>query len=207
MELILTCHFNKFSVWSQKSCGNLKLRLLYWRPPIPNDCQGFGRHLETVSIVLFSYSGRQLAFNVSLCCSSTQRRRAFAGRHVFVLASSSGLRGHKRTYLTILESADYALFKMVRYVLLRSLRPELDAKTKTCLPAKTRFCHLDEQAIGGLARHFKTEPTETVALCFGCPKTPCRRTECKLLSSVDEQHICDSVTESEPNGFFFSRHI
>jgi hypothetical protein len=28
---------------------------------------------------------------------------------------SSGLRGHKRTYLTILESADHALFKMVRY--------------------------------------------------------------------------------------------
>jgi hypothetical protein len=50
-------------------------------------------------------------------------------------------------YLTILESADHALFKMVRYVLLPPLRPELDAKTKTCLPAKTRFCHLDEQTI------------------------------------------------------------
>jgi hypothetical protein len=35
---------------------------------------------------------------------------------------------------------------MVRYVL-RPVRPELDAKTKTCLPAKTSFCHLDEQAI------------------------------------------------------------
>jgi hypothetical protein len=51
-----------------------------------------------------------------MCCSSTQRWRAFAGRHVFVLASCSGLQGHKRTYLTILESADHALFKMVRYV-------------------------------------------------------------------------------------------
>jgi hypothetical protein len=81
-----------------------------------------------------------------MCCSSTQRRRAFAGRHVFVLASSSGVRGHKRTYLTILESADHALFKTVRYVLLRPLRPELDAKTKMCHSAKTRFCHLDEQA-------------------------------------------------------------
>jgi hypothetical protein len=70
-----------------------------------------------------------------------------AGRHVFVLASSSGLRGHKRTYLTILESAEHALFKMVKYVLMRPLRPELDDKTKTSLPAKTRFCHLDEQAI------------------------------------------------------------
>jgi hypothetical protein len=31
------------------------------------------------------------------------------------------------------------------------VRPELDAKTKTCLPAKTRFCHLDEQAIALVA--------------------------------------------------------
>jgi hypothetical protein len=45
----------------------------------------------------------------------------------------------KRTYLYILKSVDNALFKMVRYVLLRPLRPEVDAKTKTCLPAKTRL--------------------------------------------------------------------
>jgi hypothetical protein len=43
---------------------------------------------------------------------------------------------------------------MVRYVLLRPLRPELDAKTKTRLPAKTRFSHLDEQAMCGAAVHF-----------------------------------------------------
>jgi hypothetical protein len=42
--------------------------------------------------------------------------------------SSSGLLGHTRTYLTILELADHALFKMVRYVLLRPLRPELDGQ-------------------------------------------------------------------------------
>jgi hypothetical protein len=36
--------------------------------------------------------------------------------------------GHRRTYLTILESADHALFKMERYILLRPLRPELDGK-------------------------------------------------------------------------------
>jgi hypothetical protein len=42
--------------------------------------------------------------------------------------SSSGLLGHRRTYLTILESADHALFKMVRYVLLPPLRPELDGQ-------------------------------------------------------------------------------
>jgi hypothetical protein len=41
---------------------------------------------------------------------------------------SSGLRGHRTTYLTILELADHALFKMVRYVLLRPLRPELDGQ-------------------------------------------------------------------------------
>jgi hypothetical protein len=60
---------------------------------------------------------------------------------------SSNLRGHKRTYPTILESADHALFKMVRYVLLRPLRPELDAKTKTCLAEGELSSRLDEQAI------------------------------------------------------------
>jgi hypothetical protein len=38
--------------------------------------------------------------------------------------SSSGLRGRRRTYLTILELADHALFKMVMHVLLPSLRPQ-----------------------------------------------------------------------------------
>jgi hypothetical protein len=28
MELFSMRHFDKFSVWSQKSCGNMKLRLL-----------------------------------------------------------------------------------------------------------------------------------------------------------------------------------
>jgi hypothetical protein len=42
------------------------------------------------------------------------------------MTSSSGLRGHRRTYLTISESADHALGKMLRYILLRPLRPELD---------------------------------------------------------------------------------
>jgi hypothetical protein len=40
---------------------------------------------------------------------------------------SSGLRGHRRTYLTI-ELADHALFKMVKYVLLQPLRLELDGQ-------------------------------------------------------------------------------
>jgi hypothetical protein len=44
------------------------------------------------------------------------------------MTSSSGLSGHRITYLTILESAGHALFKMVRYVLLRPLRPELDGQ-------------------------------------------------------------------------------
>jgi hypothetical protein len=37
--------------------------------------------------------------------------------------SSSGLRGRRRTYFTILELADHALLKMVSYVLLQPLRP------------------------------------------------------------------------------------
>jgi hypothetical protein len=59
----------------------------------------------------------------------------------------SAVSGGKRTYLTILESADHALYKMVRYVLLRPLRPELDAKTKTCLAEGELSSRLDEQAI------------------------------------------------------------
>jgi hypothetical protein len=42
--------------------------------------------------------------------------------------SSSGLRGHRRTYITILKRAWPANFKMVWYVLLRPLRPELDGQ-------------------------------------------------------------------------------
>jgi hypothetical protein len=42
--------------------------------------------------------------------------------------SSSGLRGRRRTYHTILKLAEHVLFKMVRYVLLRRLRPELDGR-------------------------------------------------------------------------------
>jgi hypothetical protein len=42
--------------------------------------------------------------------------------------SSSSLRCRRRTYRTILEWADHALFKMVRYVLLRPLRPELNGQ-------------------------------------------------------------------------------
>jgi hypothetical protein len=47
----------------------------------------------------------------------------------------------------------------------------------------------------GLARHFKTEPTETVALCFGYPKTLSRRAEGNLSTSVDEQHIKACTTK------------
>jgi hypothetical protein len=56
-------------------------------------------------------------------------------------------------------------------------------------PAKLRsVVHLlrktTSACLRGLARHFKTEPTETVALCFGYPKTLCLRAECKLLPVI-----------------------
>jgi hypothetical protein len=67
-------------------------------------------------------------------------------------------------------------------------------KTNLLTPLKmccssTQEDSLPSACLRGLARHFKTEPTETVALCFGYPKTPCLRAEGKLSSSVDEQHI------------------
>jgi hypothetical protein len=71
----------------------------------------------------------------------------YAQSRNIALRKHATFRGHKRTYLTILESADHALYKMVRYVLLRPLRPELDAKTKTCLAEGELSSRLDEQAI------------------------------------------------------------
>jgi hypothetical protein len=47
----------------------------------------------------------------------------------------SGLRGRMRAYLTILKRAWCANFKMVWYVLLRLLRPELDL-SKGCVHFK-----------------------------------------------------------------------
>jgi hypothetical protein len=55
--------------------------------------------------------------------------------------------------------------------------------------SSTQEDSLPSACLRGLARHFKTDPTETVALCFGYPKTRCLRAEGKLSSSVDEQHI------------------
>jgi hypothetical protein len=65
--------------------------------------------------------------------------------HVPSWPSSSGLRGRRRTYLTILELVDHALFKIVKYVLLCLLRPEPE------LDAKARQQLLDER----LNRHVK----------------------------------------------------
>jgi hypothetical protein len=44
---------------------------------------------------------------------------------------SSGLKRRRRIYLTILKLADHALFKIVWYVLLRPLRPELDGRSSS----------------------------------------------------------------------------
>jgi hypothetical protein len=62
--------------------------------------------------------------------------------------------------------------------------------------SSTQEDSLPSACLRGMARHLKTEPTETVALCFGYPKTPCLRAEGKLSSSVDEQHICSKLLHS-----------
>jgi hypothetical protein len=48
--------------------------------------------------------------------------------HLFEVTADlcSGLRGRRRTYLTVLKRAWSSNFKMVWYVLLRLLRPEID---------------------------------------------------------------------------------
>jgi hypothetical protein len=62
-------------------------------------------------------------------------------------ASDKEIKKKSLARVALIESADHALFKMVRYVLLRPLRPELDAKTKTCLAEGELSSRLDEQAI------------------------------------------------------------
>jgi hypothetical protein len=57
-----------------------------------------------------------------LACSSSLDDSSPSARHVFVLASSSGLKGHKRTYLTILESADYALSISIYFAYIRQMQ-------------------------------------------------------------------------------------
>jgi hypothetical protein len=99
----------------------------------------------------------------------------------------SGLQGHRRSCLTILDSSRRPLSKNVRHDLIRPRRPELEAemsvfnlaqkrsfpplcaKTLVLFICKTKS-HLRRRHCG-LARHFKTDPTETVALCFGYAKT------------------------------------
>jgi hypothetical protein len=55
---------------------------------------------------------------------------------VDLAASSSGLRGCRRTYCTILKLADHSLCKMVRHVLLRPLRTVLLAAKSTAVTIK-----------------------------------------------------------------------
>jgi hypothetical protein len=100
----------------------------------------FHLFLREILYCLVKKSKTEVKIVLLMACSSSLDDSSPSARHVFVLASSSNLRGNNRTYPTILESADHALFKMVRYVLLRPLRPELDAKTTRLkiLPVLTR---------------------------------------------------------------------
>jgi hypothetical protein len=66
----------------------------------------------------------------------TSRLKYFIVTAVDVAASSSGLRGRRRTCLTILQRAWSANFKMVQYVLLLPLRPELLAAKSTAVTIK-----------------------------------------------------------------------
>jgi hypothetical protein len=68
--------------------------------------QFFG-HVAESKFPKFNFSSRPMA------CSSSLDDSSPSARHIFVLASSSGLRGRRRTYLTILKRAWSAYSKMV----------------------------------------------------------------------------------------------
>jgi hypothetical protein len=95
-------------------------------------------------------------FSFKFSCQ-TQKNLVGSSKYAYF---SSNLRGNNRTYPSILESADHALLKMVRYVLLQPLKPELDAKTKTCLAEGELSSRQDEQAI-------RTERHCTALHCTG----------------------------------------
>jgi hypothetical protein len=58
-----------------------------------------------------------------------------------------------------------------------------------CSSARCR--HTFDRRHCGLVCHFKTDPTETVGLCFGYPKTPCLRAEGKLSSKqMNRPFVC-----------------
>jgi hypothetical protein len=58
-----------------------------------------------------------------------------------------------------------------------------------CSSARCR--HTFDRRHCGLVCHFKTDPTETVGLCFGYPKTPCLRAEGKLSSKqMNRSFVC-----------------
>jgi hypothetical protein len=69
--------------------------------------------------LLYGSNHLDLVVATTSCCNDDQAKS---------WPSSSGLRGRRRTNHTILKLADHALFKMVRYVFLRPLRPELDGQ-------------------------------------------------------------------------------
>jgi hypothetical protein len=55
------------------------------------------------------------------------------------------------------------------------LRPELDMEASSREDTSSLCLLTGQEYLRDLARHFKTDPTETVALCFGISKTPCLR--------------------------------
>jgi hypothetical protein len=72
----------------------------------------------------------------SLWTGRVLQQNHFIVTAVDLAASSSGLRGRRRTYRTFFKLADHALCKMVRHVLLRPLRPELLAAKSTAVTIK-----------------------------------------------------------------------
>jgi hypothetical protein len=84
-------------------------------------------------------------------------------------------------------------FKSQKYAVHNSWTQEAIArKRKGCVTYVLFICSGRQLALSVsslLRRHFKTDPTETVTLCFGYPNTPCLQAEGKLSSRADEQAI------------------
>jgi hypothetical protein len=115
---------------------------------------------------------------------------------------ASLIKGSPRTTRTTKQNVDPAVhLSALTYGLFIWSEDSLSSARRHMCCSSTQDDSLPSACLRGLARHFKTEPTETVALCFGYPKTPCLRAEGKLSSSIDEQHKrCLRISKTEIYG-------
>jgi hypothetical protein len=96
------------------------------------DICNFFSHISATKMMFWTLA--RVCFRAAkiVSCNNKKKFHGLRSKLPQLFYFSSGLRGHRKTYLTIIESADHALFKMLWYVLLRPLRPGLYVIQNIC---------------------------------------------------------------------------